>query len=249
MSVSLRFSAREAWSNPSRSTSALDCCRGISTTAFTIFHNPKCSKSQAAVAVFEEGDAPYVVHEYLKRSPLEEDLKRIARVVEGGAGTMLRDNSWPRVINPDEIAFVISSNPILMERPLVVAPDGSAVCRPITASATELKEWISQQQYELRAAPADAPTEPVVAAWDEEETEDAWDEEDCEPSLRDVAFQLLDSLELLSEVRPGLCVAVLALYLARDRIACFLVVACWSVAPVAARGRRASDSAAAGRVA
>ena len=50
---------------------------------------------------------------YTSRPPKEEDLKVIARMVDGGPEVLLRDNSWPRIVNPDEIAapiFFLSSD-------------------------------------------------------------------------------------------------------------------------------------------
>lgn len=80
---------------------------------------------------------------YTSRPPKEEDLKVIARMVNGGPEVLLRDNSWPRIVNPDEIAAACAANPILMQRPLIVSPDhASAVCRPITSSTQELSKVI-----------------------------------------------------------------------------------------------------------
>jgi arsenate reductase-like glutaredoxin family protein len=82
-----------------------------------------------------------VAVEYLKKAPKESDLQAIARIVEGGPEVLLRDNSWPRVVNPDEIAAVCAANPVMMQRPLLVAPGGvSAVCRPLSASPKELQQ-------------------------------------------------------------------------------------------------------------
>lgn len=43
------------WILGSRRSSTLSLARG----RFTVYHNPKCSKSQAALEIFEKSDAPY----------------------------------------------------------------------------------------------------------------------------------------------------------------------------------------------
>lgn len=116
------------------------CGGNRATGRFKVYYAEKCPESSAALAVFEASDAPYTAINFLAKKPKLEVLRDIAYAVEGGAEVLLIDNSWPRVVNPDEVAEVCSSNPSLMQRPVVVAPDGSTVCRPITASEKDLAQ-------------------------------------------------------------------------------------------------------------
>jgi len=99
----------------------------------TIYHNPRCSKSRATMEILAEKDIEPVVVEYLKTPPdaatleslLESlgmeprDLMRKKESVYGELG--LDDESLDRAA----LIQAIVENPILMERPIVVADDGA----------------------------------------------------------------------------------------------------------------------------
>jgi arsenate reductase len=106
-------------------------------SALTIFHNPKCSKSRETLALLRgRGVEPRVV-EYLKTPPTAAELTAIvarlgirpeALVRKGEevykaryAGRTLGDAEW--------IAAMVE-NPVLIERPIVVAGDRAAIGRP-----------------------------------------------------------------------------------------------------------------------
>ena len=103
----------------------------------TIYHNPKCSKSRETLALLlGRGVEPRIV-EYLKTPPTAAELTAIvtrlgirpeALVRKGEdvykakyAGKTLSDDQW--------IAAMIV-NPILIERPIVVAGGKAAIGRP-----------------------------------------------------------------------------------------------------------------------
>jgi arsenate reductase (glutaredoxin) len=103
----------------------------------TIYHNPKCSKSRATLALLEgRGSRPRIV-EYLKVPPTTAELSAIisrlgirpeALVRKGEdvykakyAGNALTDAEWIDAMVRD---------PILIERPIVVAGDRAAIGRP-----------------------------------------------------------------------------------------------------------------------
>jgi arsenate reductase len=106
-------------------------------SALTIYHNPKCSKSRATLALLQQrGITPRIV-EYLKSPPSAVDLRAIVamfgirpeQLVRKGedvyrtqyAGRTLTDDQW--------IAAMIK-DPILIERPVVVAGARAAIGRP-----------------------------------------------------------------------------------------------------------------------
>jgi hypothetical protein len=70
---------------------------------FTVYHDASCATCKSALEVLGSADAPYTTISFLKKSPKEDALLQVARVLEGGAELMLRDNSWPRVIDPVEV--------------------------------------------------------------------------------------------------------------------------------------------------
>jgi arsenate reductase (glutaredoxin) len=106
-------------------------------SALTIFHNPKCSKSRETLALLRaRGASPRVV-EYLKEPPTAAELESIVgklgirpeELVRKGeavfkakyAGRSLTDAEW--------IAALVA-DPILIERPIVVAGRRAAIGRP-----------------------------------------------------------------------------------------------------------------------
>jgi arsenate reductase len=105
-----------------------------------IWHNPRCSKSRAALALIEErGESP-TVRRYLDDPPTREELEGtldalglepwdIARLGEKRAGEL-----GLRTLEHDRGVWIglLADNPILIERPIVVGDDGRAVLgRPV----------------------------------------------------------------------------------------------------------------------
>lgn len=105
--------------------------------ALTIYHNPKCSKSRETLALLTaRGFTPRIV-EYLKDPPSTAELAEIvsrlgiapeALVRKGEdayrakyAGKLLSDAEW--------IAAMVA-DPILIERPIVVAGGKAVIGRP-----------------------------------------------------------------------------------------------------------------------
>lgn len=106
-------------------------------SALTILHNPKCSKSRETLALLKQrGYSPRIV-EYLKDPPTAAELTAIvaklgiapeALVRKGEeiyqakyAGRTLADAEW--------IAAMVD-DPILIERPIVIADGKAAIGRP-----------------------------------------------------------------------------------------------------------------------
>ena len=103
----------------------------------TIYHNPKCSKSRETLALLRaHGVKPRII-EYLKTPPTAVELKSIVaklgirpeELVRKGeqifkskyAGRNLTDAEWIEALVTD---------PILIERPIVVAGRRAAIGRP-----------------------------------------------------------------------------------------------------------------------
>lgn len=104
---------------------------------FTLYHNPKCSKSRATLVLLQEHGVQPKVIEYLKTPPSAAELKAIVeklgiapeQLVRKGeevykskyAGKHLTDAQWIKAMVDD---------PILIERPIVVAGRRAALGRP-----------------------------------------------------------------------------------------------------------------------
>jgi len=106
--------------------------------AVTIYHNPRCSKSRQTMALLvERGIEPTVV-EYLNTPPSVEEFEIILnglgmeprdlmrRKEAPYAGNGLDDDSLSR----GELIAALRRDPVLMERPVVVAGGKVAIGRP-----------------------------------------------------------------------------------------------------------------------
>lgn len=103
-----------------------------------IYHNPRCSKSRETLALLEEeGIKPQVV-EYLKQPPTKEELKAILKRLNLKPRQLMRCKeekySELKLDNPqltdDELIEAMVSNPILIERPIVLFKNKAALGRP-----------------------------------------------------------------------------------------------------------------------
>ena len=103
-----------------------------------IYHNPRCSKSRATLALLrEKGIEPRIV-EYLKTPPSREELEAIlARLGMQPRDLMRKKEKIYKELgldNPDlsrdQLIDAMLENPILIERPIVVVGDKAAIGRP-----------------------------------------------------------------------------------------------------------------------
>lgn len=106
--------------------------------AITIYHNPACGTSRNTLAMIRQsGEEPRVV-EYLKNPPTRQELVKLLadmglrpRQILREKGTPyaelgLGDDKW----SDDELIDCMLQHPILINRPIVVTPLGTRLCRP-----------------------------------------------------------------------------------------------------------------------
>ncbi|MGR8933067.1 MAG: arsenate reductase (glutaredoxin) [Gammaproteobacteria bacterium] len=104
----------------------------------TIYHNPRCSKSRAALELLKtQGAEPHIV-EYLKTPPSTAELDAILRKLGMEPRDLMRKNEPEYKLtgldNPalDRQALIdaMVAAPKLIERPIVLANDKAVVGRP-----------------------------------------------------------------------------------------------------------------------
>jgi arsenate reductase len=107
----------------------------------TIFHNPACGTSRNTLAMIRQsGTNPRVV-EYLKTPPSREELICLIRDLNITPRNLLRQKGTPfddlDLGNPkwtdDQLIDAMLNDPILINRPIVVTPLGTKLCRPSEA--------------------------------------------------------------------------------------------------------------------
>lgn len=103
-----------------------------------IWINPACSKCRSALSVLDAEAADYTVRHYLEDPPDEAELRGvlarlglepwdITRTGEARAAELGMD-AWPReTAYRDRWIAALAKDPILIQRPIITADDGSAV--------------------------------------------------------------------------------------------------------------------------
>ncbi|MGA0594294.1 arsenate reductase (glutaredoxin) [Enterovirga sp. CN4-39] len=103
-----------------------------------IYHNPDCGTSRNTLAMIRNaGVEPHVV-EYMKTPPTRAVLVQMLDRAGLNVREILREKGTPYAElglgNPDlsdeDLLDAVEANPILINRPLVVAPKGVRLCRP-----------------------------------------------------------------------------------------------------------------------
>ena len=103
-----------------------------------IYHNPRCSKSRAALQLLQDRKIEPKIIEYLLTPPSVIELKTILEHLNISARELLRANepeySAAGLDNPtlsdDQIIEAIVEHPILLQRPIVVRDNRAAIGRP-----------------------------------------------------------------------------------------------------------------------
>lgn len=104
----------------------------------TIYHNPDCGTSRNTLAMIRQSGVEPTVIEYLKTPP---DRQTILRLVADAGLTLreaIRQKDTPYdalgladpALTDDALLDAIAEHPILLNRPFVVTPLGTRLCRP-----------------------------------------------------------------------------------------------------------------------
>ncbi|MBI3532300.1 MAG: arsenate reductase (glutaredoxin) [Burkholderiales bacterium] len=107
-------------------------------TDITIYHNPKCGTSRNTLAMIRNSGAEPQVIEYLKTPPTREQLLALiaasglsVREVMRSKEALFTELGLADPSRSDaELIDAMLANPILINRPIVVTPLGTRLCRP-----------------------------------------------------------------------------------------------------------------------
>ena len=108
------------------------------TTAITIYHNPACGTSRNTLALMRHAGIEPTVIEYLKTPPSKETLQALLDAMHMPVRDLLRERGTPYAElglgdakwSDEQLLDFIVQHPILMNRPVVVTPLGTKLCRP-----------------------------------------------------------------------------------------------------------------------
>ncbi len=110
-------------------------------TDITIYHNPACGTSRNVLALIRNsGEAPAVI-EYLKNPPDRTTLERLIAAMGMPVRDVLRQKGTPYdelglgdpTWTDAQLVDFMLQHPILINRPIVVTPLGTRLCRPSEA--------------------------------------------------------------------------------------------------------------------
>lgn len=104
----------------------------------TIYHNPRCSKSRQTLALLQEKSIKPEIVEYLKTPPDKATLRKILSMLDLAPRELMRRNEAAYRergldadgIDDDTLLEAMIDEPILIERPIVVADGKAAIGRP-----------------------------------------------------------------------------------------------------------------------
>ena len=104
----------------------------------TIYHNPACGTSRNTLELIRNsGTEPTVIH-YLENPPSRDELVQLIADMGIAVRALLRKNVEPYeelglaedTFTDDQLIDFMLQHPILINRPIVVTPLGTRLCRP-----------------------------------------------------------------------------------------------------------------------
>ena len=107
----------------------------------TIFHNPNCGTSRNTLALIRHSGVEPEVVEYLETPPSRERLRELIAAMGIPVRGLLREKGTPyaelHLDDPkwtdEQLLDFMLQHPILINRPIVVTPLGTKLCRPSEA--------------------------------------------------------------------------------------------------------------------
>ena len=107
-------------------------------TDIRILHNARCSKSRATKQILDDNQVEYSVVEYLKEDLSKADLQNILELLDFTPRELMRTgeavykdlNLGDDSLDDDALLTAMIENPILIERPIVIANGKAVIGRP-----------------------------------------------------------------------------------------------------------------------
>ena len=110
----------------------------------TFYHNPRCSKSRAVLALLEERQLDIEIIEYLKTPPNSPTLHKILEKLGGSVAQLVRTSEKEYqtldLAQADKYRLIdaIVEYPNLMQRPIIVSKNRAVIGRPPEQALTIL---------------------------------------------------------------------------------------------------------------
>ncbi|HBQ2883882.1 TPA: glutaredoxin-dependent arsenate reductase [Klebsiella quasipneumoniae subsp. quasipneumoniae] len=106
--------------------------------SITIYHNPECGTSRNTLALIRNSGAEPTIIYYLETPPSRDELRQLIAAMAIAVRALLRQNVEPYDalglaedrFTEDQLIDFMLQHPILINRPIVVTPRGTRLCRP-----------------------------------------------------------------------------------------------------------------------
>ena len=102
-----------------------------------IYHNPRCSKSRATLALLEERGIDVEVVEYLSARPTADEIRRLLKMlglapidIVRRSEPAFRESGLDSESPDEELIALLAREPIVIERPIVVVGRKARLGRP-----------------------------------------------------------------------------------------------------------------------
>ena len=103
-----------------------------------IYHNSRCSKSRQCLSILENSGVEFEIVKYLEVPPTFQQLEAIIEKLGINPIELIRkkEKLWiekfkNNTFTPNELIEIMVSNPILIERPIVINGNKAMIARPI----------------------------------------------------------------------------------------------------------------------
>lgn len=101
-----------------------------------IYHNPRCSKSRATLALLRERGVDTEIVDYVATPPSKATLRELMRKLGGPALAMVRTEEQEfrphaqRALTDEQVVDLLAAEPRLLQRPIVELGEAARIGRP-----------------------------------------------------------------------------------------------------------------------
>jgi arsenate reductase len=101
-----------------------------------IYHNPRCSKSRATLALLRDRDVELEIIDYIATPPSKATLRELMRKLGGPALALVRTEDQEfrphaqRALTDEEVLDLLVAEPRLLQRPIVELGETARIGRP-----------------------------------------------------------------------------------------------------------------------
>ena len=105
-----------------------------------LYHNPRCSKSRQALAIMNESGVAFEEYRYLDLGIASEDLELLSSLENVIRTSDIKSDETIDLSSQSAVVEVLTTNPRLLQRPILVSDGKAVIGRPPEEIITLLHE-------------------------------------------------------------------------------------------------------------